>query len=89
MRLRPVWLALPAAAILGLHDIGAADESVPLNDLPEAVTKAIEGRFPNARLLSAEREDNSQRYEVKVDAGGRRHEVEVTADGQIVDVDDD
>lgn len=65
-----------------------ADEKIPLDQVPEAVLKAVKERFPKGEILSAEREreDGRIQYELKVRDGGKIYEVEVTAEGRILEV---
>lgn len=79
-----------AALLLGGSSIAllSAGEKIKVADLPAAVVKAIEAKFPGAELLSAEKEldDGKLEYEVKIKHAGKKYEVEVTADGVIKEV---
>jgi len=68
-----------------------AGEKVPLDQLPEPVTKAVKERFPKGELLKAEKEtkDGKVKYEVKVSDGGKKYEVDVSPDGAILEVEED
>ncbi|MFN7139806.1 MAG: PepSY domain-containing protein [Limisphaerales bacterium] len=59
------------------------------SELPAAVTKAINDRFPGATLISAERETEKGRvyYEVEIRDKEGRWEVDVTPEGKIIDID--
>jgi uncharacterized membrane protein YkoI len=85
--LRKLWRFVVAAA-LAVPTLAWAGENVPLDKLPEAVTKAVKDRFPAGELLSAEKEtdDGRLKYEVKVRNDGKKYEVEVTPDGKILEV---
>lgn len=69
----------------------AAGERIDVKNLPASVVKAIQGRFPGAELLRAERErdDGKVEYEVKFRHRGVRWEAEVTEDGRIKEVERD
>ncbi len=74
---------LPAGAVL-------ADEDIPIDQLPPAVIKAIEARFPGAKIEEAERDTRDGRplYEVEIEVNGDDKELKITPDGQIIDIDD-
>ncbi len=74
---------LPAGAAL-------ADEDIPIDQLPPAVIKAIEARFPGAKIEEAERDTRDGRplYEVEIEVNGDDKELKITPDGQIIDIDD-
>ncbi len=82
--------SLSAVMLLGASSVAllSAGEKIKVADLPAAVVKAIEGRFPGAELLSAEmeRDDGKVEYEVNIKHAGKKYEVEVTADGVIKEV---
>jgi uncharacterized membrane protein YkoI len=65
-----------------------ADEKVPLNKVPKAVTKAVKARFPGAALRSAEKEkeNGKTRYEVALEHKGQKFEAIVTPRGKIVEI---
>src|SRR5690606_3875873 len=74
---------LPAGAAL-------ADEDIPIDQLPPAVIKAIEARFPGAKIEEAERDTRDGRplYEVEIEVNGDDKELKITPDGQIIDIED-
>jgi hypothetical protein len=57
---------------------------VPLDQLPPAVSAAIEQRWPGATLLEAEKEEGAYEVEI-VTTGGERLEVELTSDGAVLE----
>ncbi len=95
-------LAVASAAVFALTSVGFGraaagekkeqkEEKVAVKDLPEAVVKAIQDRFPGATILEAEKEtENGQVvYEVDIKHDGTEYEVEVTEAGKIVEVERD
>lgn len=74
----------------GLAAAGGAavwlDDSVPLDNLPPAVTAAVREKFPAATLKEAakETENGTVVYEVVIDDAGTRVDVNVTADGVVI-----
>jgi hypothetical protein len=89
---RPRLLLAPLAtfALLALSTPAAADDDVPIDQLPPAVVQAIQQRFPGAKLEDAERKtrDGQQVFEVEIEVGNDDKEVTVTPEGQILKVDD-
>jgi hypothetical protein len=63
----------------------ADDEKIALDKLPKAVTAAITKRFPEAKLLSAEKEtaDGKTVYDVALKNKDQNIEVTVTPEGKI------
>ena len=61
-------------------------EEVPIDQLDANVKQAIESKFPNAELLSAEREteDGKTKHEVKIRQEGAVWEVDVL-EGAIIE----
>jgi hypothetical protein len=85
MRTRTGWLAsLVVLAVMG--SVAMADEEkVPLDKLPQKVTDAIKAKFPNAKLVAAEKEkeDGNVVYDVDITNGEDKLEVAVKEDGTI------
>jgi hypothetical protein len=81
---------LAAALVLCASAPALADEDIPIDQLPPAVVKAIEARFPGARIHEAEREtrDGRQLFEVEIKVNGDDKELTITPDGEIIDIDD-
>jgi hypothetical protein len=52
---------------------GAAEEQVPVDQLPKAVLDAVKAKFPGAELQGAEKEDagGNTIYEVNLDSTGK------------------
>jgi hypothetical protein len=86
--MRAIRYQLVAAAVLalnGLSDVRADEEKVPINQLPEAVLKAVRDRFPNAQVVDAskETEEGKTEYEVGLKDGGKKLDVMLTPEGGI------
>lgn len=87
---RTAILALALAAAFLPARVALADDEIPIDQLPPAVIKAIEARFPGAKIEEAERDTRDGRplYEVEIKVNGDDKEITLTADGEIVDIDD-
>lgn len=82
-------LILVAVSLLVVSASTRADEEkVPLDKLPEAVVKAVKARFPDAKLVSAEKEDEDGKtvYEVAITNKDQKIEVTLTPEGEIVEI---
>ena len=68
-----------------------SERRIDAKDLPAPILKALDERYPGAKILKAKREDKKDRveYEVKACHAGRAVEVEFDADGRVTDVDDE
>jgi hypothetical protein len=75
--------ALMAGLALGLATAG--EEKVPLDKLPEAVTKAVKKRFPKAELIEASKETEGTKveYEVTIKDNGVKMDVTFDPDGTL------
>jgi uncharacterized membrane protein YkoI len=87
MKTRLGWLAgvlLLALLVAGIR----AEEKVPLDKLPKAVTDAVKAKFPRAALVSAstEKEDGKTVYEVAIKDGRYAIDVSVSSEGKILSI---
>jgi uncharacterized membrane protein YkoI len=85
---------LTLAAVVGLVGPALAlddDEMVPLDQLPKAVTKAIQKKFRNAELVEADKlkEDGQVLYGVTIKFKKQELDVIVTPEGKILRVEKD
>jgi uncharacterized membrane protein YkoI len=85
------WLVAGVAVVLLAGVVGRADEKeekVPLDKLPRAVVDAVKAKFPDAELVSAEKEneDGKTVYEVNIKFKGSTIEVTVTPEGKITSI---
>ena len=91
MKAKPLRTAIVAAAA-ALLPAGAAlaDDDIPIDQLPPAVIKAIEARFPGAKIEEAERDTRDGRplFEVEIEVNGDDKELKITPEGEIVAIDD-
>jgi uncharacterized membrane protein YkoI len=97
--MRRTTLAVAALIVVSVHSVLVAEESVPLDKIPQAIKDAIAKQFPDAEVTDAEKEveDGKTLYEVdivwmtkpkKEGRKPRKLEMEVTLaeDGQIEEV---
>jgi hypothetical protein len=76
-------------AVLSFTSVLPADEEkVPLDKLPRAVVDAVKKRFPEAELVSAEKETEGGKtvFEVAIKNKGQNIEVTTTPEGAIVEI---
>lgn len=68
--------------------VGADEEKIPVEKLPEAVLKVVKAKYPQAKIdeASKEVEDGVTTYEVELKHEGRGVELTLKADGTIVEV---
>ncbi len=66
--------------------VRAEEEKVPLDKLPVAVAKAINAKYPKAKMVSAEAgdEDGKKQFEVEIKDGEQDLEITVSPDGKIL-----
>ncbi|KAB8334474.1 hypothetical protein SD80_008815 [Scytonema tolypothrichoides VB-61278] len=78
--------------VLSLWAFPSLADDIAVTDLPQVVTEAIQKRFPSAKLVSAEKENDDYQtyYEVKVQNGNQKQKVHVRPNGSIykVEIDD-
>jgi hypothetical protein len=81
-------LAALAALVLLAPAVRADEEKVPLDKLPKAVVDTVKKRFPDARLVSASKEDENGKtvYEVSIEDKGQKSDVTVTTEGALVSI---
>lgn len=88
--MRALLACLGVGIVLALLVVSAPSpgrgESVPLHMVPRPALDAVERRFKNARIASADRERDSRGvvYEVAIRDAGKNVDVTVTAEGVIV-----
>jgi uncharacterized membrane protein YkoI len=66
----------------------ADEEKVPLDKLPDPIKTTLKTKFPEAKLLSAEKEkaDKETVYEVALEWKGVKQEVTLKEDGSVVSI---
>jgi uncharacterized membrane protein YkoI len=64
------------------------DKKIKLEDAPQAVRDAIEGRFPGAKVSSIEKEteDGKVVFDVELKHKGRKYEMDIQEDGTILEI---
>jgi uncharacterized membrane protein YkoI len=84
--------AMGTMALFGLSALvvaaGADEEKVPLEKVPAAIRKAVQGKFPKAQVTQAEKEveDGKTIYEIGLEEDGHHIDVSATEDGTIVEI---
>jgi Putative beta-lactamase-inhibitor-like, PepSY-like len=80
------------AALLGLSMLAVAaradEEKISIEEVPAAVKKAVEKKFPEAKIRGAakEVEDGKTTYEVELTVEGRAVDVALNAKGKILEI---
>src|SRR5438309_1380755 len=80
--------AVLTAAALMFSTAAVADEKVPLDKLPEAVSKAATSKFPKAKLDSAVKSTSGDKttYEVTMKDGKFGIDITITSEGKITQI---
>ena len=90
--MRTKFVGWMVVTVMSLWAFPSLADDIAVTDLPKTVTQAIQKRFPSAKLISAEKEnDNNQtHYEVKFQNGNQKQKVHVKPNGSIykVEIDD-
>ena len=87
MKVMQSTLALLVCLVVG--SLARADEEkLPLDKLPAKVKEAVKAKFPDAELVSAEKEkeDGKIVFEVAIKNKGQNIEVTLTEEGKIVSI---
>ena len=87
---RLLLASLAAFVLFAMATPAAADDDVPIDQLPPAVVKAIQQRFPGAKIEDAERKtrDGKMVFEIEIEVGNDDKDVIITPEGEILKVDD-
>ena len=87
MRKRATFL-LGAALASGIAVAWAAEEKIPLDQLPAKVSAAARKKFPAAKLVSAEKEDDEGEtvYELAIENNGGKIDLTLDGEGTIVEI---
>ena len=80
--------AVTTAMAFSMPAAWAAEEKVPLDKLPKAVTSAVKAKFPDAELKGAAKEevDGKTIFEVSLKSKGHDHDVSLTPEGKIIEI---
>ncbi len=67
------------------------EKEIPLSDVPQAALTAAEGAVEGITLTEAEteEEDGQTVYILEGEAAGKVYEIEVTADGEVLEVEEE
>jgi uncharacterized membrane protein YkoI len=90
--MRTIMRSLGSLAAVGLLVLvvgaRADEEKVPLDKVPKAVLDAVKARFPNAKLIQAEKETENGKtvYEIGIKDKDQKIDVTVTPDGKIAEI---
>jgi hypothetical protein len=82
----PTVVAVAAAVLLA--EVRAGEEKLSLDKVPKAVMKAVNKKFPGAKILgaSSEKEKDKTVYEISLTYKKHHHDVTVETDGKIVSI---
>jgi uncharacterized membrane protein YkoI len=63
-------------------------EKIPEDKLPKKIMDVIKGRFPEARITSAEKEleDGKVVYDIELTHKGRKYEMDILDDGTLIEI---
>lgn len=83
-------VALAASAVLLAGVASAQEKKIKRSDLPPAVEKTVAAQSAEATIrgFSTEKEKGQTLYEVEMTVNGHRKDVSMTADGSIVEVEE-
>ncbi|MBT8098544.1 MAG: PepSY domain-containing protein [Gammaproteobacteria bacterium] len=78
-------------AFLFVGSAAWADKEIPLSEVPDVVMQAALGAVDGIKFKEAEveEEDGQTVYELEGKANGVEYEVEVSADGEVLEVEED
>src|SRR5262245_43918176 len=81
-----LWVILVLGILMTASPIRADEENIDVDKLPKAVVEAIKAKYPEAKLVSAEKETQGDKtfYEVTIKSKDRDIELLLTDDGKIV-----
>lgn len=87
-------IALALICLVGcesLESMFEKEKEVPLSEVPQAALTAAEGAVEGITLTEAEmeEEDGQTVYVVEGEAAGKEYEIEVTADGKVLEVEEE
>jgi hypothetical protein len=87
-------VGLALACSLGcasLESVFEDEKEIPLSQVPDAAVKAAQGAVEGITLTEAvvEEEDGRTVYQLEGTANGKEYEFEVTADGQVLEAEEE
>jgi uncharacterized membrane protein YkoI len=83
-----IGLVLAASAAQGQDKAAPKAEKIALDKVPEPIMKAVNTRFPGAKLRSVEKEveDGKVVFDVELTQNGRKYEMDIKEDGTIIEI---
>ena len=83
------WAVIGSFLLVGTS--AWADKEIPLSEVPDIVMQAAMGAVEGIKFKEAEveEEDGQTVYELEGKANGVEYEVEVSADGKVLEVEED
>lgn len=87
-RVRGLATAALTGLVVAAGTMQADEEDIAINKLPKSVVEGIKAKYPDATLLSAEKETQGNKtfYEVNIKHKGRKIELLLTPEGKIATV---
>jgi len=83
------WAVIGSFLLVG--STAWADKEIPLSEVPDAVMQAAMAAVEGIKIKEAEveEEDGQTVYELEGKANGVEYEIEVSADGKVLEVEED
>jgi len=87
---KAILAGVSAMIMLSLMDASAQEKKLKKSDLPPAVQKTADEQSKGATVkgYASEREDGKLLYEVELEVNGRTRDVTMSADGAVLEVED-
>jgi uncharacterized membrane protein YkoI len=84
-----IAMSLGLTLVVGMAAAARAEEEVPLEKLPKEVLDAVKAKFPDVKLLSAEKHKDKGKmvYWVETKVKDVNIDVTVTPEGKVVEID--
>jgi uncharacterized membrane protein YkoI len=81
-------LVLAAPAALGQDKSTPKAQKIALDKVPEPIMKAVNNRFPGAKLRSVEKEveDGKTVFDVELTQNGKKYEMDIREDGTVIEI---
>jgi uncharacterized membrane protein YkoI len=84
------WLALVAGSLMFVGAASAQEKKIKRSELPPAVEKTVAAQSAGATIrgFSTEKENGQTLYEVELMVNGHSKDISMTADGSIVEIEE-
>ncbi len=94
MRTVSIVMGLALVCLVGcesLESVFEREKEIPLSQVPQPALAAAEGAVEGIALTEAEmeKEDGQTVYVLEGEAGGKEYEIEVTAEGKVLEVEEE